>query len=134
MPASTPLRGRGTSNDFRSRAPNLPHWAVVLDEQPEEPDVSFRQLIDSLPDGIVVTTTEGRIIAVNERMCALAGHSRDTLEDTGIETLIPSPVRARHVALRSAYIADGAPRARCPIASTSCCCAPTAPSFRSISR
>ncbi|HTL85556.1 MAG TPA: PAS domain S-box protein, partial [Acidimicrobiia bacterium] len=70
---------------------------------------SFRQLIDSLPDGIVVTTTEGRIIAVNERMCALAGHSRDTLEDAGIEMLIPSPVRARHVALRSAYVADGGP-------------------------
>jgi PAS domain S-box-containing protein len=70
---------------------------------------TFDQLIDTLPDGVVVTRPSGRIVAVNRQFCALSGHERSELVDTPIESLIPSRVRVQHVALRSAYLADGGP-------------------------
>lgn len=81
----------------------------VLDENRGAEATTFDQLIDTLPDGVVVTTPSGQIVAVNRQFCALSGHARADLVDAPIESLIPSRVRAQHVALRSAYIADGGP-------------------------
>ncbi len=81
----------------------------MLDENRGAEATAFEQLIDTLPDGVVVTTPSGRIVAVNKIFCALSGHSRANLVDAAIEQLIPGRVRAQHVALRSAYVADGGP-------------------------
>ncbi|HYL51325.1 MAG TPA: PAS domain S-box protein [Acidimicrobiia bacterium] len=81
----------------------------MLDENRGAQATTFDQLIDTLPDGVVVTTPSGQIVAVNRQFCALSGHARADLVDAPIESLIPSRVRAQHVALRSAYIADGGP-------------------------
>jgi PAS domain S-box-containing protein len=81
----------------------------VLDESHGAELTTFDQLIDTLPDGVLVATPSGRIITVNSQLCAISGYSRDALVGREIETLIPRRIRAQHVALRSAYVADGGP-------------------------
>ncbi len=82
---------------------------TVLDANRGAEDTTFDALIDSLPDGVVVTTPTGRIVAVNRQFCTLSGHTRSELVDAPIDFLVPSRVRARHVAFRSAYVAEGGP-------------------------
>jgi PAS domain S-box-containing protein len=67
----------------------------------------FVELLETLPDGVVVLATDGRIVAVNSQTCALSGHLPEQLVDAPVEVLVPSHLRAEHVALRSAYIAEG---------------------------
>jgi PAS domain S-box-containing protein len=67
----------------------------------------FGELLETLPDGVVVLATDGRIVAVNAQTCALSGYLPEQLVDARIEMLVPSHLRAEHVALRSAYIAEG---------------------------
>jgi PAS domain S-box-containing protein len=65
------------------------------------------ELLETLPDGVVVLTTDGRIVAVNAQTCALTGYLPEQLVDSRIEMLVPSRMRAEHVALRTAYVSDG---------------------------
>lgn len=67
----------------------------------------FRELLESLPDGVVISSPDGRILAVNAQACALSGYLPDQLVDARIEMLVPAARRAEHVALRTAYVADG---------------------------
>jgi PAS domain S-box-containing protein len=65
------------------------------------------ELLETLPDGVVVATPDGRISAVNSQTCALSGYLPAQLIDAPIEMLVPARWRAEHVALRSAYVAEG---------------------------
>ncbi|HTK15189.1 MAG TPA: GAF domain-containing protein [Acidimicrobiia bacterium] len=67
----------------------------------------FAELLETLPDGVVVLATDGRIVAVNAQTCALSGYVPEQLVDAPVEMLVPSHMRAEHVALRSAYVAEG---------------------------
>ena len=67
----------------------------------------FVELLETLPDGVVVLTLDGRIVAVNAQACGLSGYLPEQLIDARIEMLVPSDRRAEHVALRSAYVAEG---------------------------
>jgi len=72
----------------------------------------FSELLQSIPDGVLVATTAGRIIAVNAQLCALAGYDEAELREQPIESLVPIRSRAEHVALRTAYAdTDGGVRA-----------------------
>lgn len=73
------------------------------------PSGSLEELLDAMPDGLAVTTFDGLILAANTRLCELSGYPRDALTGSWIETLIPRRFQAEHVALRSAYVSDGAP-------------------------
>jgi PAS domain S-box-containing protein len=67
----------------------------------------FGELLETLPDGVVILTPTGRIVAVNSQACSLSGYLPEQLVDAPIEILVPSQLRAEHVALRSAYVAEG---------------------------
>lgn len=67
----------------------------------------FVELLETLPDGIVVLTLDGCIVAVNAQACSLSGYLPEQLIDSHIEMLVPADRRAEHVALRSAYVAEG---------------------------
>lgn len=73
------------------------------------PSGSLEELLDALPDAILVTTHDGVIVGANSRLCELSGYPADALAGSWIETLIPARFHAEHVALRSRYVADGAP-------------------------
>lgn len=65
--------------------------------------VSFRWLLQSAPDGIVIVDAEGRIILVNNQAEKLFGYSENELVGKPIETLIPERFRAEHVSDRADY-------------------------------
>ncbi|HEY5013271.1 MAG TPA: PAS domain S-box protein [Acidimicrobiia bacterium] len=67
----------------------------------------FVELLETLPDGVVVLTLDGRIVAVNSQACGLSGYLPEQLVDARIEMLVPARLRAEHVALRSGYVAEG---------------------------
>jgi PAS domain S-box-containing protein len=78
-----------------------------MSQDVEAPFAWFGTLIEALPDGVAVTTLDGRILAVNEQLCSLSGYAREDLEGAPIEMLVPARFRAEHVAQRSAYVNDG---------------------------
>jgi PAS domain-containing protein len=45
----------------------------------------FVELLETLPDGVIVLTLDGRIVAVNAQACGLSGYLPDQLIDsTGV--------------------------------------------------
>ena len=68
------------------------------------------QLLEAMPDAIVVVDGTGRIVRVNRRAESLSGYSRDELVGTAVEELVPDLLRAAHVAHRAEYMR--APAAR----------------------
>jgi len=90
----------------RSTRPDLDRIEVIL----RESDSSFRVLVESAPDGIVIADPQGLVVLVNAQTEALFGYSRDELLGQPVEMLVPHRVRDRHAELRNGY-AD-APRVR----------------------
>jgi formate hydrogenlyase transcriptional activator len=65
----------------------------------------FENLFLASPDGIVVTTVDGHIFAVNPAVERLFGYSEAELIGSPVEILIPERFRAHHPERRSAYAA-----------------------------
>jgi PAS domain-containing protein len=94
----------------------------------------FRELLESLPDGVVVVSAGGEIVAVNTQACALSGYLPDQLVGARIEMLsrrriVPNMWRCGPRTSPTAVRCDP-----CRNASTSCSHAPTTHPFRWISR
>jgi PAS domain S-box-containing protein len=69
-----------------------------------------RQLLESVPDGIVIADRDGRIVLVNRQTESLFGYARDELLGRPVEILIPQRLAGGHGELRLGYFA--APRIR----------------------
>jgi PAS domain S-box-containing protein len=70
----------------------------------------FASLLESAPDAVVITDSEGTIMLVNAQTESLFGYPRDELLGHEVEILLPETVRNRHVTHRLGYLAD--PRTR----------------------
>jgi PAS domain S-box-containing protein len=73
-------------------------------------DERFRALLESAPDAVVISDSDGRIVLVNDQTERLFGYERDELLGKPVERLLPERFRERHVSHRSGYLA--APTAR----------------------
>ena len=73
-------------------------------------EATARAFLESASESIVVTDAAGRIVLVNARTETMFGYARTELIGQPVETLIPAPLRERHVAHRGTYMA--APRIR----------------------
>ncbi|TDR39224.1 PAS/PAC sensor signal transduction histidine kinase [Tahibacter aquaticus] len=71
----------------------------------------FKDLLESIPDGIVVVSRAGTIVLCNRQAERLFGYEGGELQGRPIETLLPPASRDAHVAHRSIYFADPGPRA-----------------------
>jgi len=71
---------------------------------------SFRDLLESAPDAMVIVDAAGKIVLVNAQTEKIFGYHREELLGKRVETLIPDRFRESHSAHRSDYYAD--PRAR----------------------
>ena len=69
------------------------------------------QLLESMPDGVVVADRTGRIEFVTRQALRMSGYKRDELIGRNIEILVPTRKRSGHKANRDRYIAGAAPRA-----------------------
>ena len=64
---------------------------------------TFEQVLEAMPDGIVVVGSDGRIVLVNRQTETLSGYPRSELIGMAVEELVPEGLRAAHVRHRAAY-------------------------------
>jgi len=67
---------------------------------------TFRDLLESAPDAMVVVNSAGCVVLVNSQMERLFGYTREEVLGQPIEVYIPLAYRADHVGKVKAYIAD----------------------------
>src|SRR5690348_4732462 len=76
--------------DLPPRQPDLPAWSLQ----------SYADLVEALPDGVVVVNEAGVIVLVNQQVLQLFGYARDELLGHAVEILVPERFRAGHVGQR----------------------------------
>jgi PAS domain S-box-containing protein len=74
-------------------------------------EARFKDLLESVPDGIVMVDHEGTIVLCNRQAERLFGYDSGELHGASIEILLPPASRGPHVAHRSGFFAHPAPRA-----------------------
>ncbi|MEX2031337.1 MAG: PAS domain S-box protein, partial [Dehalococcoidia bacterium] len=70
------------------------------------PDSLFRTLIHFAPDAFVVSDQAGVIVFANAESERLFGYSREDLEGSSVDMLVPESLRATHGGHRADYWAD----------------------------
>ena len=70
--------------------------------RPAHTDAS-EELLEAMPDAIVMVGRDGRVVRVNKRAESLSGYSRRELVGMAVEELVPEMLRSAHVAHRAAY-------------------------------
>jgi PAS domain S-box-containing protein len=66
----------------------------------------FRGLLESAPDAMVITDSNGRIVLVNRQVEEMFGYQRHELLDHPIEMLMPARFRDAHLKHRGHYVHD----------------------------
>jgi PAS domain S-box-containing protein len=62
------------------------------------------QLLDSLGDGLALTSQDGKIALVNRRCAEMFGYKREELVGLPVDALVPPDVRNAHQGYRAGYI------------------------------
>ena len=68
------------------------------------PSELARLALEEAPDAMIITNASGTIVFANLRAGALFGCDRAELIGCAVDSLLPEPLRARHSALRAAYL------------------------------
>ena len=68
-------------------------------------EASAHKLLESMPDGVVISDAEGRIVYVNRRAEEITGYKRPELRGQRIELLVPRRLRSIHKKHRGDYTA-----------------------------
>ena len=71
----------------------------------------YGQLLESMPDGVIIADEDGRIVLVNTQVEKLFGYDHEELISQEVEILVPERHRSYHVGLRNGYIAQPEVRA-----------------------
>src|SRR5437762_2292548 len=87
---------------------DITHQRVMRDAKLVE--ARFRDLLESMPDGIVMINLTGRVVYSNSQAENLFGYSSGELKGKPIEMLLPQRFRNAHISHRSNYFIQ--PRTR----------------------
>ncbi len=74
-------------------------------------EAHFRQVVEAVPNAIVLVDRRGRIALANAQAEVTFGRSRSDLVGASIDSLLPVRYRAGHEGHRAAYLSDPRPRA-----------------------
>ena len=66
----------------------------------------FEALLESAPDGMVVSDKTGNIVLVNSQAETIFGYSREELIGNNVDMLVPEEIRAVHPGKRASFYAD----------------------------
>jgi PAS domain S-box-containing protein len=70
----------------------------------------FREIFQSMTEGIVVINQEGEILVVNHVVEEMFGYGKDELNGASLETLLPERYRGGHIKHRLGFNKDPSPR------------------------
>lgn len=68
------------------------------------------EVVEAMPDGIVIVNDDGEMLLVNREMERLLGYGRDELLGQPVDILLPMPLRSAHQYHRGRYVEE--PRRR----------------------
>ncbi|HSW18720.1 MAG TPA: PAS domain S-box protein, partial [Ramlibacter sp.] len=107
--------------ETQRQAENMERQAAQLEEQTVELEAQqaeikateswYRGIIESAPDGMLVTDEHGRIVMVNPQMERMFGYGPGELNGQLVEVLVPDAIRRRHPDMRQGFMATGGSRA-----------------------
>lgn len=80
------------------------------DDAMEPPDVPFGELLERMPDAVVLVNADGRIVYVNRAVENLFGYASPELLGQELEMLLPERYRIRHGELLRQYVVQPEPR------------------------
>ena len=97
---------------LESSAPSINGSAKdTIADKPAFPTIAcLHSLIDAIPDTVIVTDRDGRIVFVNAAVEKFFGYSQDQLIGQNVDILVPNKVRGRHMADRTSYMANPSQR------------------------
>ncbi|HLN02742.1 MAG TPA: PAS domain S-box protein [Bryobacteraceae bacterium] len=72
----------------------------------ERANATFRQVLESAPDGIVVVNRDGAMVQVNSQTERLFGYGREELAGQPVEMLLPGPTRPGHADHRAGFFRE----------------------------
>lgn len=75
-----------------------------------EEDHWLLDIVEAMPDGVVITAEDGEILLVNREMERLVGYDRSEMLGNSVDMLLPDALRHGHAAHRASF--NGAPRRR----------------------
>lgn len=96
---------RGTDGEIQHRVctiSDLTASRVALDTQLLQ--ARYQNLLESLPDAVVVINDTGRIVLFNAQARSIFGHAPADAIGHPIEMLLPERLRAQHLPQRTAYL------------------------------
>ena len=73
-------------------------------------ETTYRDLLETAPDGFVIVDAQGRIVLVNRQTERLFGYAREELIGKPVELLVPPAARHAHEGERLRYSADARTR------------------------
>ena len=82
----------------------LKHFERSHENGSNIPDETFQLIVESVPNGIVITDSIGQIIFLNSQAEEMFGYQRDVLIGKSIEELMPEGFRQNHIKYRSNYV------------------------------
>lgn len=93
----------------KSHAARSPHLSTTktraVRDQSEAQRPSDHELLEWMPDGVVVVDAEGQVVFANRQAYRMTGYTRGELGGQGIELLVPERLRAVHRRHRGVYYA-----------------------------
>jgi PAS domain S-box-containing protein len=95
-----------TNDRLKESMAELASANLSLTQQAKQLDgaiVGFLDLLNLLPDGIVVVSHVGHIVRVNSAAERLFGYPRDAMQGMAVEELVPASMRAAHKRDRQLY-------------------------------
>ena len=85
---------------------HLKHFEKSGENGVDIPDETFRLIVESVPNGIIITDNMGQIIFLNSQAEKMFGYKRDALLGKSVEDLMPEGFRRDHIKYRSNYVRD----------------------------